>query len=71
MEATYEIKDVDSVETTLHLTMTINEWRKLAAILQGSNVPGWTLANRISDMITRAHKQYAARDLRIEDEQQD
>ena len=67
MKATYGITNVDSVETTLHITMKISEWRKLATQMYGKPYPSWSLANRVSEMLVRAHKQYSTMDVKGEE----
>lgn len=67
MKATYGITNVDSVETTLRITMKISEWRSLAAMMQGQPFPAWPLANEIGEMIVRAHKQYSTMDVKGEE----
>lgn len=58
MKATYRIADPDSVECTLSLTMTVDQWRSLLLKINEAAYPGWILGGAIRKLIANASREF-------------
>jgi len=66
MQATYWLNKVEEMEATLQLTMTVEEWKQIAATLaDAKSYPHWKVAGVIHNLINKANKTFSER---IDDE---
>lgn len=55
IRAVYQLARPDDAEATLTLTMTVGEWKRVRATLNGAGqYPGWRIAEIIGELVSRA-----------------
>lgn len=57
MKASYSLTDIEKVDATLTVTMTIGEWRALMRLLP-RDYPAWPFSVQICNMIGSADKHF-------------
>ena len=58
MKATYQLNRTDQIEATMTITMTVSEWKDLAAQQKDREWPSWRFAGAIQDMIRKAEEKF-------------
>jgi hypothetical protein len=57
MKARYELIDVDEIEATLKITMTVGDWKRLNEQLS-AKWPSWKLSGLIDRITSRANSYF-------------
>lgn len=60
MDVQFKFENVDDVQATLTVTMTVGEWRALKTQLAVTEHPSWRLGNAIRDVIYKAETTFYA-----------
>ena len=63
MRASAQVKNPDSIEIQMSITMPMGEWRKLKDQIKGiGSYPSWQLHNKIVDLVIQAEKTFYTTD---------
>lgn len=61
MKGDFGLENVDTVQATMTITMSLKEWKELRATI-GERWPGWKFASFITQIVNKAEKEYFERE---------